>query len=88
MNPTLKAPVSKHLKLEYDTLLSIFAFNFKLRRYNKGVDKRLSKQVVELKTIEMVRPAPPATARHVISLVLNPPRHLTRVKPATSSHSC
>jgi hypothetical protein len=32
MNPTLEAPVSKHLKLKCDTLLSNFAFSFNLRR--------------------------------------------------------
>jgi len=34
ITPTLKAPVIERLKLEYDELLSSFAFNFKLRRYN------------------------------------------------------
>jgi len=33
MKPTLKAPGSKHLKLNYDEPLSNFAFNFNLRRY-------------------------------------------------------
>ena len=32
--PTLKAPVSKRLKLKYDILLSNFAFRFNLRRYS------------------------------------------------------
>jgi len=36
IKPTLKAPETKRLKLTYDTLLSNFAFNFKLRRYNEG----------------------------------------------------
>ena len=36
MNPTLKAPGSERLTLRCDYLLSIFAFNFKLRRYNEG----------------------------------------------------
>ena len=37
--PTLKAPGSKHVKLEYDALLPNVAFNFNLRRYIKaGVD--------------------------------------------------
>jgi hypothetical protein len=34
--PTLKAPGSKRLKLEYDKLLSGFAFNLNLRRYSTG----------------------------------------------------
>jgi hypothetical protein len=33
MKPTLKAPGTKRLKLRYDHLLSIFAFNFNVRRY-------------------------------------------------------
>jgi serine/threonine protein kinase len=34
MKPMLKAPGTKRLKLEYNKLLSSFAFNFNLRRYN------------------------------------------------------
>ena len=34
IKPTLKAPGSKRLKLEHGKLLSIFAFNFNLRRYS------------------------------------------------------
>ena len=36
MKPMLKAPATtgKRLKLEYDNLLSRFAFKFNLRRYN------------------------------------------------------
>ena len=34
VKPTSKAPGTKRLKLEYDELLSSFAFNFNLRRYN------------------------------------------------------
>ena len=33
IKPILKAPGTKHLKLEYDHLLSSFAFNFNLCRY-------------------------------------------------------
>ena len=33
MQPMLKAPEIKRLKLEYDKLLSSFAFNFNLRRF-------------------------------------------------------
>ena len=33
IKPKLKAPGTKRLKLEYDTLLLSFAFNFNLRRY-------------------------------------------------------
>jgi hypothetical protein len=35
IKPTLKAPGTKRLKLEYDGLLSDFAFKFNLRCYNK-----------------------------------------------------
>jgi len=38
IKPTLKAPVNKRLKLEYDELLSRFAFKFNLRRYIVGFD--------------------------------------------------
>jgi hypothetical protein len=34
MKPTLKAPVSESLKLEYDEMLPNVAFRFNLRRYN------------------------------------------------------
>ena len=33
IKPTLKAPGTYRLKLKYDKLLSIFAFNFSLRRF-------------------------------------------------------
>jgi hypothetical protein len=36
IKPTLKAPGTKRLKLEYDDLLSIFGFEFNLRRHSKG----------------------------------------------------
>jgi hypothetical protein len=36
MKPTLKAPKSKLLKLENEKVLSNYAFEFNLRRYNKG----------------------------------------------------
>jgi hypothetical protein len=35
IKPTLKPPGTKQLKLNCDELLSDFAFNFNLRRYNK-----------------------------------------------------
>jgi hypothetical protein len=37
MKRTLKAPVTKILKLRYDKLLSSVAFNFNLRSYNKEI---------------------------------------------------
>jgi hypothetical protein len=36
MKPKLKAPGPQRLKLEFDGLLSNFAFRFNLRRYTKG----------------------------------------------------
>jgi len=39
IKPTLEAPGSKHLKLEHEKLLSIFALKFNLRRYIPGPDK-------------------------------------------------
>jgi hypothetical protein len=37
MNPTLKAPGTKRLKLKCDVLLLNIAFKFNLRRYPEGV---------------------------------------------------
>ena len=34
LKPTLKAPETNRLKLEYQKMLSSFAFKFNLRRYN------------------------------------------------------
>ena len=36
MNPKLKLPGTKHLKLKCDALLSTYAFKFNLRRYRTG----------------------------------------------------
>jgi hypothetical protein len=36
INPTLKAPGIKRLKLKHDEALSSFAFKNSLRRYNSG----------------------------------------------------
>jgi len=36
IKPTLKAPVSKHFKLEHKKLLSKVGFTFNLRRYTLG----------------------------------------------------
>ena len=36
IKPKLKPPRTKRLKLDYDELLSNFAFKFNLRRYIKG----------------------------------------------------
>ena len=36
IKPTLKAPGTQRLKLIYNNLLSSFAFNFNLRRYNEA----------------------------------------------------
>jgi len=38
VQPTLKAPGTKRLKLKYDDLVSNFTFKFNLRRYNKGMN--------------------------------------------------
>jgi len=39
IKPTLKAPGTRRLRLNYDELLSSFAFKFNLRRYSKGTIK-------------------------------------------------
>ena len=42
MNPKLKAPGTKRLKLFFVNLLSSFAFDFNLRRYIKAVQNGAS----------------------------------------------
>jgi len=37
MKPTMRAPGTKLVKLEYDKLISNFAFKFNLRRYTTAV---------------------------------------------------
>ena len=39
INATLRAPGTERLKLNYEELLSNFGFKFKLRRYNKELEK-------------------------------------------------
>jgi hypothetical protein len=43
IKPTLKAPGPQRLKLEFDGLLSNFAFKLNLRRYNPAVGKKAEK---------------------------------------------
>ena len=38
INPTVKAPGSKRLKLTHEEPLSKFAFKFSLRRYTKAIN--------------------------------------------------
>jgi hypothetical protein len=46
----LKASETKRLKPKCDTLVSSYAFNLDLRRYNKEIDKRLIKdKIVQIK---------------------------------------
>ena len=44
IQPKLKPPGSKRLKLKCDALLSTFAFKFNLRRYIKAIRKAARKQ--------------------------------------------
>ena len=46
VKPKLKAPGTKRLKLDHDTMLSNFAFNSSLRRYAVDFDDLLSAAVV------------------------------------------
>jgi len=41
MEPTLIAPGSERLKLQYDNLLSSIGFTFNMCRYTKGLEERL-----------------------------------------------
>jgi hypothetical protein len=43
----LKAPGTTRLKLKYDDPLSNFAFNFNLRRYNKGPIRNDIRELIE-----------------------------------------
>ena len=68
MNPMLKPPGSKRLKLNCDTLLSSFAFKFNLRRYAEArrAQSLLTEAMAEL---ERVRNFAVGPGRHC------PPRH-------------
>jgi hypothetical protein len=46
MKPKLKPPGTKRLKVEYDGLLSNFAFNFNFRHYSKGAIRALKARAV------------------------------------------
>ena len=46
---TLKAPGPEYLKLEYDKLLSTFAFKFNLRRFTKARTRGRTVQVEPMK---------------------------------------
>ena len=59
IKPTLKAPVSKRLKLYYNEPPSIFAFEFNLRRYTEVAN--LSREVLQLEN-KFTLDVPAATA--------------------------
>ena len=49
INPTLKAPGTKRLKLTCDETLSIFAFKFNLRRHTKEAEGAVRVELRKLK---------------------------------------
>ena len=51
IKPTLKAPGSKRLKLQYDELLSRFAFKFKLRRYMVALENAVQEWAAVLTSV-------------------------------------
>jgi hypothetical protein len=56
IKPTLKAPGIKGLRLEYDILLSSFAFNFNLRRYTMPPFSRsLADEGAAIKAFKLVK---------------------------------
>ena len=60
IKPTVKAPGTRRLKPELDNLLSSFAFNFNLCRYNKSVLKNLltsSLAAFDLLPVHRLQPA-------------------------------
>jgi hypothetical protein len=62
IKPTVEAPGTDHLKLDYDHLLSIFALNFNLRRYNVVARRVTAADVCGL--------GPTDAARHVMGWCL------------------
>jgi hypothetical protein len=64
--PTLKAPASKSLKLEYDKLLSHVAFRFNLRRYTLACREPVILHSVPLLAVGRLADI----ARHVIGCQL------------------
>jgi hypothetical protein len=52
IKPMLKPPGTQHLKLKCDGLLSSFAFNINLRRYNVGARKQIDNRLKERGAIE------------------------------------
>ena len=76
----MKGPVTKRLKLEYDELLSRFAFNFNLRRYTVDTSQQVSdslmpgilKERVErgaVRTVEEEEPPDPKPQKTTITPV-------------------
>jgi len=61
MNPTLKPPGTKHLKLKCDVLLSAFAFNLDLRRYNMVDDVSAADKQRRLQAWAYTRPLSSST---------------------------
>jgi len=72
---SLKPPVTKRLKLEYDKLLSIFGLEFNLRRYNKAYYKKMCSELVKknfpgrVVQVDPIKPVskPPGTKRLKLS---------------------
>jgi hypothetical protein len=64
IKPTLKAPGTKRLKLEYDELLSMFGFKFDLRRYTKESGER--RRLAITSAGSSGAPAPDAALRPLI----------------------
>jgi hypothetical protein len=55
VKPKLKPPATKHLKLKCDVLLSISAFDFNLRRYDKA---EAETQLVDVRQVSILAPIP------------------------------
>jgi hypothetical protein len=64
MKPKLKPPGTKRLKLQYDGLLSSFAFNFNLRRYTTEIIGQLRVALLQVMHVREVQPGSYCSPRH------------------------
>ena len=103
IKPTLKAPKTHRLKLQYDKVLSSFAFKFNMSRYTKATQAVYSwafpteeepAAVVDPSAVDGIGIAEVGTSafcspRHVFHRDVNPcsPRHPSRCKPVLATSS-
>jgi hypothetical protein len=69
IKPTLKAPGTKRLKLEFDELLSDSGFEFKLRRYTKVAGQSVDPLIFSTSRFALVRRCRLSVSNPVFKLV-------------------